>query len=140
MLHAAPKAALILRFFSICRSLRKKCLPRPSLTSAAEADIGNKRLIAAVNRCATQNQVQQPVCPQPAKRCLDTKTLLRSQRGQYVLAGCVPGGGEAAQQAHDQGKNHRRYRDRPCQVQTENGFAEGERVADTGGHAVERQD
>jgi hypothetical protein len=37
--------------------LRKKCLLRRSLTSAAKADTENKPIIAAVNRCATQNQV-----------------------------------------------------------------------------------
>jgi hypothetical protein len=31
-------------------------LPRRRLTAAAKADFGNKPLIAALNRCATQNQ------------------------------------------------------------------------------------
>jgi hypothetical protein len=35
--------------------------------SAAEADIENKTVIAAVNRCATQNQDQSRVFPQPVK-------------------------------------------------------------------------
>jgi hypothetical protein len=38
--------------------LRKKCFSACSLTAAAKAGAENKPLIAAVNRCATQNQVQ----------------------------------------------------------------------------------
>jgi hypothetical protein len=48
--------------------LRKNCFPRSSLTSAAEADLKNKPLIAAVNRCATQNQGQGQVHPQAAQK------------------------------------------------------------------------
>jgi hypothetical protein len=36
--------------------LRKKCLPRRSVTSAAKAGAENKTVIAAVNRCATQKK------------------------------------------------------------------------------------
>jgi hypothetical protein len=38
-----------------------------SLTSAAKAVFENKPFIAAVNRCATNNQVQLRLFPQPAK-------------------------------------------------------------------------
>jgi hypothetical protein len=38
-------------------------------TSAAKAITENKLLIAAVNRCATQNQVQNGVFPQPLQAC-----------------------------------------------------------------------
>jgi hypothetical protein len=38
--------------------LRKKYIPRRSLTSAAKAGPENKPVTAAVNRCATQNQVR----------------------------------------------------------------------------------
>jgi hypothetical protein len=38
--------------------LRKKYLLCRGLTAAAKADSENELLIAAVNRCATQNQVQ----------------------------------------------------------------------------------
>jgi len=37
------------------------------VTSAAKAADENKPFIAAVNGCATQNQVQHGVCPQPLK-------------------------------------------------------------------------
>jgi hypothetical protein len=36
----------------------KSIFPRRSRTSAAKAGSGNEPVIAAVNRCATQNQVQ----------------------------------------------------------------------------------
>src|ERR1039457_3408715 len=45
--------------------LRKKCLPRGSLTSAAKAGVGNGPVTAALKRCATQNQVLHRVFPQP---------------------------------------------------------------------------
>jgi hypothetical protein len=45
------------------RRLRKKYLARRSITAAAKADIGNMLLIAAVNRCATQNQTQNRLVP-----------------------------------------------------------------------------
>ena len=38
--------------------LQKKYLPRRSRTSVAKAGSEHKPVIAAVNRCATQNQVQ----------------------------------------------------------------------------------
>jgi hypothetical protein len=38
-----------------------------SIYAAAKADIENKAVIAAVNRCATQNQGQNRVLPQPVK-------------------------------------------------------------------------
>jgi hypothetical protein len=41
--------------------------------SAAKAVAENKPVIAAVNRCATQNQVQPRLFPQAVKRCPDTK-------------------------------------------------------------------
>jgi hypothetical protein len=47
--------------------LRKKYCLRRSLTSAAKADSENKPSIAAVNRCATQNQVQHRLFPQAVK-------------------------------------------------------------------------
>jgi hypothetical protein len=37
---------------------------RDSLTSAAKAAAESRRVIAAVNRCATQNQVQGQLFPQ----------------------------------------------------------------------------
>src|SRR5450759_2627574 len=75
------------------------------------------------------------------KRCPDTNLQqLSSQRGQDILPRRVPGGREASQQAHDHGKDNRCQYDAPSQVQTENGFAEGELVADSGSHAVEGQD
>src|SRR6266853_6807798 len=40
----------------VSRVPRKKYLPRRSLASAAKAGTESKRLIAAVNRCATQKQ------------------------------------------------------------------------------------
>jgi hypothetical protein len=40
---------------------------RHRLTSAAKAGPENRSLIAAVNRCATQNQEQQQLFPQPVK-------------------------------------------------------------------------
>jgi hypothetical protein len=46
---------------------RKKYLPYRNLTSAAKAAPENKPLIAAVNRCATQNHVQNRVFPQAVK-------------------------------------------------------------------------
>jgi len=42
--------------------LGKKCYPRHPLTSAAKAGPENRSQIAAVNRCATQNQEQQRLC------------------------------------------------------------------------------
>jgi hypothetical protein len=45
------------RDLRLCR-LQKKYLPRCSRTSAAKAGSENKPVIAAVNHCATQNQVQ----------------------------------------------------------------------------------
>ena len=42
----------------LLNSLRKKCFPRRSVTSAAKAGAENKLVIAAVNRCATQKQEQ----------------------------------------------------------------------------------
>src|SRR5450759_3740341 len=48
-------------------TLLKMYFPCRSLTAAAKADSGNKPSIAAVNRCATQNQVQHRLFPQPAK-------------------------------------------------------------------------
>jgi hypothetical protein len=47
--------------------LRKKCFLRRTVTSAAKAGAENKPVIAAVNRCATQNQVQHRVFPQPVR-------------------------------------------------------------------------
>jgi hypothetical protein len=38
------------------KRLRKKCLPCGSLTSAAKAGVENGTVIAALKRCATQNQ------------------------------------------------------------------------------------
>ncbi len=38
------------------KRLRKKCRSRCGLTSAAKATVEIKPLIAAVNRCATQNR------------------------------------------------------------------------------------
>jgi hypothetical protein len=40
------------------KRLRKKSFPYRGLTSAAKAEFEDKAVIAAVNRCATQNQVQ----------------------------------------------------------------------------------
>jgi hypothetical protein len=48
--------------------LEKKYLPRRSRTSAAKAGSEDKPVIAAVNRCATQNQVQHRLFPQPLSR------------------------------------------------------------------------
>jgi hypothetical protein len=51
------------------------------LTSAAKAGTEKKPVIAAVNRCATQNQVQQRLFQQPVKRIQDnavTAALKRS--------------------------------------------------------------
>jgi hypothetical protein len=42
-------------------------ISRRSITAAAKADIGNMLLIAAVNRCATQNQTQNRPLPQVMK-------------------------------------------------------------------------
>jgi hypothetical protein len=52
------------------KRLRKKCLPRGSLTSAAKAGGENGPVIAALKRCATQNHEQRRVFPQPAKPVL----------------------------------------------------------------------
>jgi hypothetical protein len=49
--------------------LRKKYLSRRSVTSAAKAGTENKLVVAAVNRCATQNQVQPLLFPQAVKSC-----------------------------------------------------------------------
>jgi hypothetical protein len=43
------------------KRLRKGPFRSRTVTSAAEADTENKPVIAAVNRCATQNQVQDRV-------------------------------------------------------------------------------
>jgi len=48
-----------LDFFNLigaAEEVAEKCFPRHSLTSAADSE--NKPVTAAVNRCATQNQVQ----------------------------------------------------------------------------------
>ena len=50
-------------------SLRKKYLSRRGVTSAAKAGTENKLVVAAVNRCATQNQVQPLLFPQAVKSC-----------------------------------------------------------------------
>ena len=55
----------------------KSNFPRRSLAAAAKAASGNKPLIAAVNRCATQNQRQHRVFPQPVKSCPSPKTGCR---------------------------------------------------------------
>ena len=55
-------------FFPALKRLRKKYLLYNSLTAAAKADTENTAVIAAVNRCATQNQVQHRVFPQAVKR------------------------------------------------------------------------
>src|ERR1039458_10273749 len=49
------------------KSLRKKYISRRKRPSAAKADAANKPFIAAVNRCATQNQAQYRLFPQTAK-------------------------------------------------------------------------
>jgi len=50
------------------RSLRKDSGCGPRLPSAAKAVDENRPLIAAVNRCATQNQAQHRVFPQVVQR------------------------------------------------------------------------
>jgi hypothetical protein len=47
--------------------------PHRSVTSAAKAGAKNRPLIAAVNRCATQKQMQERVFPQGLKRYPDMK-------------------------------------------------------------------
>src|SRR5208282_3887139 len=54
--------------FPALNNLRKKYFLYHSPTSAAKADFENTAFIAAVNRCATQNQVQHRVSPQAVKR------------------------------------------------------------------------
>jgi general secretion pathway protein G len=49
------------------RRLLKKHFLRHSLTAAAKAGTENEPAIAALKRCATQNQVQHRVRPQPAR-------------------------------------------------------------------------
>jgi hypothetical protein len=49
--------------------LRKNSFRAESVTSAAKAVDENKPVIAAVNGCATQNQVQHRVFPQAVKPC-----------------------------------------------------------------------
>jgi len=44
--------------------LRNKCFLRGSLTAAAKAGAENKPVIAALKRCATQNQAQHRILPQ----------------------------------------------------------------------------
>jgi hypothetical protein len=66
--------------------LRKKYLPRRSRTSAAKASSENKPVIAAVNRCATQNQVQHRLFPQAVKSCPS-----RSWRSPRFSANCKAG-------------------------------------------------
>src|SRR5208282_4184342 len=78
-------------------SLRKEYLLYHSLTSAAKADTENTAAIAAVNRCATQNQVQHRVFLQAVKTCPLNMRLLATclltalaalilARPSYVLA------------------------------------------------------
>jgi hypothetical protein len=47
------------------RGCGKNLFPAYALTSAAKAYAENKLVIAAINRCATQNQVHNRVFPQP---------------------------------------------------------------------------
>jgi hypothetical protein len=47
--------------------LRKKYFLAGRVTSVAEANVENRLVVAAVNRCATQNQEQRRVFPQPAR-------------------------------------------------------------------------
>jgi capsule polysaccharide export protein KpsE/RkpR len=64
----APKGASeIKEVTAALNSLRKKCLSRRSRTSAAKAGTENRPFIAAVNRCATQNQMQHRVFSQAVK-------------------------------------------------------------------------
>ena len=71
--HIEPGPAVEKRqVMASLNNLRKKCLLGDSFTSAAKAAAESRRVIAAVNRCATQNQAQRRLFPQAVKRCPDT--------------------------------------------------------------------
>jgi hypothetical protein len=55
-----------------CWRLAAKVPLRDSLTSAAEAATESRRAIAAVNRCATQNQLQHRFFPRAARTLADS--------------------------------------------------------------------
>ena len=57
------------------KRLRKKCFHAGRVSSAAEAGVENKSVIAAMNRCAAQNQVQRRVFPQPVEVVLFHLTI-----------------------------------------------------------------
>jgi hypothetical protein len=78
------KECLISQLTVSLNRLQKKYLPRRRRTSAAQACSENKPVIAAVNRCATQNQVQRRFFTQAVKRYLDTK-LIGGRRGETGL-------------------------------------------------------
>jgi hypothetical protein len=63
--------------------LRKKYISRRKRPSAAKADAANKPFIAAVNRCATQNQAQYRLFPQ-AVNALDA-TGGQAQVPEYAM-------------------------------------------------------
>jgi hypothetical protein len=57
--------------------LLKKFFATPGLTSAAKAAGENKPITAALKRCATQNQVQRRLFPQPVRRLTPHRTSVR---------------------------------------------------------------
>ena len=54
---------------------------RRGVTSAAEADVANTPFIAALKRCATQNQMLQRVFPQAVTACPDTNRASAARLG-----------------------------------------------------------
>jgi hypothetical protein len=83
------KPAFFLEQATRLNSLRKKYFLCRSLTSAAKADTENAPVIAAVNRCATQNPVQHRVFPQAVKPCRTQNPICGTRSsiaGDSVLA------------------------------------------------------
>jgi uncharacterized protein (DUF4415 family) len=87
-----------------------KLFPRRNQTSAAEADSHHKPIIAAVNRCATQNQVQeqnqvqdQESSARPKIRC-KTKNLvnIKIRCNQTFSAAACEFGGRRGHRKRDQ--------------------------------------
>src|SRR5271157_3700982 len=63
--------------------------PTRILTSAAKAGTETKPLIAAVNHCDTQNQVQHRLFPQAVKRCA-TQNQVQHRLFQHSVRPAIP--------------------------------------------------
>jgi hypothetical protein len=69
-LATAGEVGFVVVLTARLKRLRKEYFPRRNLTAEAKAGSGNTSLTAAVNRCATQNQMQHQLCEQAVKPCL----------------------------------------------------------------------